>query len=312
MGSSPPWAKVTAVQLSGCSRLLTAGPVRAPVSSHATSELKLDRHQTAPPPAQALSPCPDLGSLPCPALIMVGTTLMNSSLQDFWLILNSSLFSMIYLEPRLLLMYDFRKGWRLDLSHVINFACTQNLFLLRSCFPNTLVCFAALSSFGGVGGVILKAALVGVLGGIVVEFFLEGEMRLLKKECIHISSSSFLFFLLASSSFQCAICCHRSKRGISLTFHQTTSLQTLHFIGEFSQKAKRLKDLLSQLYTPFKESCTNFGFRIFLHIFLTWWQPLTKCADDKKGWQGEEDTCTQDIVALWQSACWAQKCTRFD
>ena len=46
------------------------------------------------------------------------------------------------------------------------------MFLLRSCFPNTLVCFAALSSFGGVGGVILKAALVGVLGGIVVEFFL--------------------------------------------------------------------------------------------------------------------------------------------
>ena len=159
MGSSPPWAQVTAVLLSGCSRLLRASPVRAPVSSHATSELKLDRHQTAPPPAQALSPCPDLGSLPCPALIMVGTTLMNSSLQDFWLILNSSLFSMIYLEPRLLLMYDFRKGWRLDLSHVINFACTQNLFLLRSCFPNTLVCFAALSSFGGVGEVILKAAL---------------------------------------------------------------------------------------------------------------------------------------------------------
>ena len=56
------------------------------------------------------------------------------------------------------------------------------------------MCFAALSSFGGVGGVILKAALVGVLGGIVVEFFLEGEMRLLKKECIHISSSAFLFF----------------------------------------------------------------------------------------------------------------------
>ena len=55
------------------------------------------------------------------------------------------------------------------------------------------MCFAALSSFGGVGGVILKAALVGVLGGIVVEFFLEGEMRLLKKERIHISSSSFFF-----------------------------------------------------------------------------------------------------------------------
>ena len=89
-------------------------------------------------------------------------------------------------------MYDFRKGWRLDLSHVINFACTQNLFLLRSCFPNTLVCFAALSSFGGVGGVILKAALVGVLGGIVVEFFLEGEMRLLKKR-VH----SYFFILIS-------------------------------------------------------------------------------------------------------------------
>ena len=48
--------------------------------------------KTAPPPAQALSACPGLGSLPCPALIMVGTTLMNPSFPDSWLILNSSLF----------------------------------------------------------------------------------------------------------------------------------------------------------------------------------------------------------------------------
>ena len=145
MGSSPPWAQVTAVQLSGCSRLLRAGPVRAPVSSHATSELKLDRHQD--------SSATGSGSLwtliPCPALLSIW--LVPPSWTQVCLNLGSSwipaFFSMIYLDSCWCATSRRVEDW--ISAAVINFACTHNLFLPRSCFPNTLMCLAAFTSFGG-------------------------------------------------------------------------------------------------------------------------------------------------------------------
>ena len=206
MGSSPPWAQVTAVLLSGCWRLLRAGPVRAPVSSHA-SELKLDRHKdssaTSSGSLWTLVPCPTLLSI---WLVPPWWTQVCLTLGSYWI---QAFFSMIYLDSCWCTTSGRVEDW--ISAAVINFACTHNLFLPRSCFPNTLVCFAALSSFGGVESIVdsPEKQLFGwsPWDSSIVEFFLEGEIRLLKKESIHISSSSF----------QRTFCRRRSKRGLSWT-----------------------------------------------------------------------------------------------
>ena len=97
--------------------------------------------------AQTFSASPDIGSLP--ALLSIWLvppwwTQVCLTLGSYWI---QAFFSMIYLDSCWCTTSGRVEDW--ISAAVINFACTHNLFLPRSCFPNTLMCLAAFTSFGG-------------------------------------------------------------------------------------------------------------------------------------------------------------------